>query len=39
MNITTKSTNFMILNICKLIQENVEADMNGKDDFFYFFKK
>ena len=40
MNITTKSTRLMILRICKLIQDNVEADMNGTDDeIFYFLQK
>ena len=35
MNITTKSTHLMILHICKLMQENVEAYMNGTDDDFF----
>ena len=36
MNITTKSIHLMILRICKMIQDNVEADINGKDDEIFF---
>ena len=42
MDITTKSTHLMILilRICKLIQDSVEADMNGTDDeIFLFFER
>ena len=40
MNITTKSTHIMIFCICKLIQDNVEEDVNGTDDeIFSYFEK
>ena len=40
MNITTKSIQLMILSICKLIQYNLEVDINGEnDEIFYFLQK
>ena len=38
-NITTESTHVMILRIYKLIQYNVEEDMNGTDGNCFFEKK